>query len=114
MTAWEERLGGTYVGPDPLNWELIFKSIGTPLTNDDDEKTWLKMVHHNLGSECVRVAEAQRVAHSHIGLHQTKSDKIPLLLLGGLWDTQSHLLSERSGSSAASGIVTQDACVTQE
>ena len=31
---------------EELPWDLIYSSIGTPLTSDTDEKAWLRNIHH--------------------------------------------------------------------
>ena len=44
IAGWAERVNNCR----PVAWTKIFKSIRTVFTNDDDEKTWLKLLHRNL------------------------------------------------------------------
>ena len=43
--AWNKRLGQTY---STEAWDAVWTSVSNPITNDDDDKTWFKVVHSAL------------------------------------------------------------------
>ena len=43
--AWNKRLGQSY---STEAWDAVWASVSNPITNDDDDKTWFKVVHSAL------------------------------------------------------------------
>ena len=79
--AWEKRLA---MGPFP--WDKIWKSVGTPLTNAEDENVWFRLIHRAIFVHNRDTSHATGMCRLECGERESQLHLLQCVRIKPVWD----------------------------